>query len=73
MCLGGLINELLKLKRERLKEEVKEAPEKQEEYEDVDKDYENFERTYEETKEYKLFELFDSEQLERVPPVNLLA
>jgi hypothetical protein len=60
--LGELIGELLKLKREKLKTEAQEHPEKQTEYEEIKKDYERFEQTYKETKDYKLFELSDSEQ-----------
>ena len=63
LSLGELISELLNLKREKLKKEADDHPEKLAEYEEVKQDYENFERTYEETKEYKLFELSESEQI----------
>ena len=61
--LGELISELLKLKQEKLKKEIKAHPEKEAEYEEVKQDYENFEHTYKETKGYKLFELSDSDQI----------
>ncbi|MGV8880183.1 MAG: hypothetical protein ACOH2A_14270 [Sphingobacteriaceae bacterium] len=55
--LGEIILDILKIRKERLKDEVKQNEDKRDEYSEAEKDYDDFQNSFEKTKEEKRFDL----------------
>ena len=62
--LGELIIKILRLRKEKLKEEAKEDETKKQEYEEAEEDYKNFNKNYKVTKDKKIIELTDEQKKE---------
>ena len=62
--LGEILLKLLRLRKDKLKEEAKQNPEKENEYKEAEKDYKNYHKSHEELKDERIIELTDEQKKE---------